>query len=157
MSGETCIAAVRRLILDCAMLLDDGEVACWPAFFTPNATYRITTRQNEAAGHPLSIMWCDGHAGLYDRVEAIERANVFEPHFYCHVLSITQPLEEAEDRFLGRTNFVCIRTMLDGSTMPFVSGHYRDEIVRQDGRWLFRSRTVVLDQSRIDTLIAIPL
>ena len=149
--------AARRLILDCAMALDDGEVARWPRFFTPDATYRIATRANEAAGYPLSIMWCDGHAGLYDRVEAIERANIFEPHHYCHILSDTQVTEETATMLKGRTNLLVIRTMLDGSTIPFVSGHYRDEVVLRDGAALFRSRTVVLDQSRIDTLLAIPL
>jgi hypothetical protein len=39
----------------------------------------------------------------------------------------------------------------------FTAGKYVDELVKQDGRCLFSSKTVVLDHSRIDTLIAIPL
>jgi 3-phenylpropionate/cinnamic acid dioxygenase small subunit len=55
------------------------------------------------------------------------------------------------------TSFLVVRTMLRGEMNLFVSGVYRDEIVRDGARLLFRSKTVVLDQSQIDTLIAIPL
>ena len=149
--------AARRLMLDCAMALDDGDFARWPLCFTADATYRITTRRNERAGHPYSVMWCDGQAGLWDRVEALERANLYDPHHYCHILSDTQPVAGTPDSFAGRTNFLLMRTMQDGSTLPFLSGHYRDEVVLRDGRALFRERVVVLDQSRIDTLLVIPV
>jgi anthranilate 1,2-dioxygenase small subunit len=47
--------------------------------------------------------------------------------------------------------------MLDGRMDLFIAGKYVDQAVKQDGRCLFRSKTVVLDHSRVDTLIAIPL
>jgi anthranilate 1,2-dioxygenase small subunit len=55
------------------------------------------------------------------------------------------------------TSFTCVRTMLDGRMTLFAAGRYRDDIVLDEGQCRFRSRTVVLDSSRIDTLIAIPL
>jgi 3-phenylpropionate/cinnamic acid dioxygenase small subunit len=149
--------AARLVVLDCAMALDDGDFARWPGFFTDDATYRITTRSNEAAGHPWSLMWCDGQAGLWDRVEALERANHYEPHHYCHILSDTQVTAVTPSRLAGRTNFLVMRTMQDGATLPFLSGHYRDEVVRDGERVLLRERVVVLDQARIDTLLAIPV
>ena len=49
-------------------------------------------------------------------------------------------------------------SILDGLSWEWESyGEYLDEVVREDGALRFRSKTVVLDQSRIDTLIAIPL
>ena len=56
--------------------IDEGPLTDWPAFFTDPCIYRITTRQNEARNMPLSIMLCDNHAMLYDRVEAIEKASI---------------------------------------------------------------------------------
>ena len=55
------------------------------------------------------------------------------------------------------TSFICVRTMLDGRMTLFAAGKYADEIVTQGNRWLFRSKTVVLDSSQVDTLIAMPL
>src|SRR5436190_7808736 len=77
----------RRLMVDYAYAIDDGRLSEWPTFFTDPCLYRITTRQNEEQGLPLSIMLCDNRAMLYDRVEAVEKANVFEPHYYRHILS----------------------------------------------------------------------
>ena len=102
-------------------------------------------------------MWCDGQAGLWDRIEALERVCLHEPHHYCHILSDTQVTAAGAGRLAGRTNFMVMRTMQDGATLAFLSGHYRDEIVLRDGRALFSTRIVVLDQSRIETLLVIPL
>ena len=67
--------------------LDEGPLSNWPGLFTDTCLYRITTRLNEQQNMPLSIMLCDNHAMLYDRVEAVEKANIFEPHYYRHILS----------------------------------------------------------------------
>jgi anthranilate 1,2-dioxygenase small subunit len=147
----------RALLSDYTYALDAGRLADWPTFFTADGLYRITTRENLERGYPLSIMLCDNRNMLYDRVEATEKANIFEPHYYRHVLSDSQPMESKDGAYAARTSFICVRTMLDGSSMLFCSGEYLDEVVREDGVCRFRSKTVVLDQSRIDTLIAIPL
>src|SRR5207237_2246312 len=69
----------RALLADYAYTLDAGRLAQWPTFFTERGLYRITTRQNHERGYPLSIMLCDNRNMLYDRVEATEKANIFEP------------------------------------------------------------------------------
>lgn len=155
--GEISEAAARRLIVDCAYAIDAGELSQWPKFFTDPCLYRITTRQNEIMNMPLSIMLCDNQAMLYDRVEAIEKANIFEPHYYRHILSDSRPLSRTPNEMKVETSFICVRTMLDGRMSLFVAGRYVDDVVLGDGLCRFRSRTVILDSSQVDTLIAIPL
>lgn len=138
-------------------VLDEGPLADWPKFFTDPCLYRITTRMNVQQNMPLSIMLCDNQAMLYDRVEAVEKANIFEPHFYRHVLSDSRVLAADAHSIKIETSFICVRSMLDGRMDLFTAGKYVDQLVKQDGRCLFSSKTVVLDHSRIDTLIAIPL
>jgi anthranilate 1,2-dioxygenase small subunit len=150
-------AAARRLLADYTHILDEGPLSDWPSFFTESCLYRITTRQNEERNMPLSIMLCDNHAMLYDRVEAVEKANIFEPHYYRHVLSDSRTLRTSADSTWLETSFICVRTMLDGRMTLFAAGKYVDEVVVQNGRSLFRSKTVVLDSSQVDTLIAKPL
>lgn len=147
----------RALLSDYVAILDDGPLADWPSFFTDPCLYRITTRENQERQFPLSIMLCDSRAMLYDRVEATEKANIFEPHTYRHVLSDSRIVAADGATLKLRTSFLCARTMVEGDFSLFVSGVYIDEVVQESGRCLFRSKTVVLDQSRIDTLIAIPL
>jgi anthranilate 1,2-dioxygenase small subunit len=156
-SPKVTSAEARAVLSDYTYALDAGRLADWPGFFTADGLYRITTRQNHERGYPLSIMLCDNRNMLYDRVEATEKANIFEPHYYRHVLSDSRLMESKDEALAVRTSFICVRTMLDGSTLLFCSGEYLDEVLREDGVCRFRSKTVILDQSRIDTLIAIPL
>ena len=150
-------AVARQLLADYTYVLDEGPLSDWPTFFTESCLYRITTRQNEERNMPLSIMLCDNHAMLYDRVEAVEKANIFEPHYYRHILSDTRTLRTTADSTWLQTSFICVRTMLDGQMCLFASGKYVDEVVAHGDRCLFRSKTVVLDSSQVDTLIAKPL
>jgi anthranilate 1,2-dioxygenase small subunit len=151
------IEAARRLLAAYTYVLDEGPLSDWPTFFTATCLYRITTRQNEERNMPLSIMLCDNHAMLYDRVEAVEKANIYEPHYYRHVLSDSRNLRAGADSIWLETSFICVRTMLDGRTTLFAAGKYVDEVVDQGGGLRFRSKTVVLDSSQVDTLIAKPL
>jgi anthranilate 1,2-dioxygenase small subunit len=155
--ARVSLAAARSLLCDYSYALDDGKLSDWPGFFTDPCLYRITTRDNHRRGYPLSIMLCDNRAMLFDRIEATEKANIFEPHHYRHVLSDSQLVEQRHDALVVRTGFLCVRTMLDGDSILFVSGEYLDEFVVVEGACRFRAKTVILDQSRIDTLIAIPL
>ena len=151
------LAQGRELLSAYTYLLDEGPLTDWPTLFTESCLYRITTRQNEERNMPLSIMLCDNHAMLYDRVEAVEKANVYEPHYYRHVLSDSRVLRTTAVSIWMETSFICVRTMLDGRMTLFAAGKYVDEIVAQDGRCLFRAKSVILDPSQIDTLIAKPL
>jgi anthranilate 1,2-dioxygenase small subunit len=155
--GAPTPAQARALLARYSYVLDEGPLADWPAFFTEQCLYRITTRQNEERNMPLSIMLCDNHAMLYDRVEAVEKANIYEPHYYRHVLSDSRVLRTTADSIWLETSFICVRTMLDGRMCLFAAGKYADEVVAEGERLLFRSKTVVLDSSQIDTLIAKPL
>jgi anthranilate 1,2-dioxygenase small subunit len=155
--AQPTLAQARQLLTMYTYVLDEGPLSDWPGLFTETCVYRITTRQNEERSMPLSIMLCDNHAMLYDRVEAVEKANIFEPHYYRHVLSDSRMLRTTPDSLWMETSFICVRTMLDGRMSLFAAGKYFDEIVAPEDRCLFRSKTVVLDASQVDTLIAKPL
>jgi len=147
----------RQLLCRYTHVLDDGDLAQWPLMFTDDGNYRITTREMVSLGQPLSIMLCTSKGMLFDRVEATQEANLFEPHCYRHILSDSVVTNREDSALELTTNFFCMRTMLNGDSMLFATGRYVDEIVIGDGQYLFRSKTVILDQSVIDTLISIPI
>jgi anthranilate 1,2-dioxygenase small subunit len=150
-------AEAREHLVDYVHTIDDGALQDWPGYFSDPCLYRITTRQNEARRYKLSIMLCDNQAMLFDRVEAIEQANVFEPHTYRHILSDSRVLNRGQSSITIETSFICVRTMISGAQMLFASGRYVDELVRVDGAARYRSKIVILDSSEVDTLLAIPL
>ena len=112
------LAEARALLRDYVNAIDRGRLAEWPNFFVEACSYRITTRENEERGFPLSIMLCNNRAMLFDRIEATEKANIFEPHSYRHILSDSEVVAEANGALMMRTSFLCVRIMNTGSK-PF--------------------------------------
>jgi anthranilate 1,2-dioxygenase small subunit len=82
---------------------------------------------------------------------------VFEPHVYRHIIGSVLVSAEDDGSYAVESNFHILRTGADGAIITYGCGRYLDEIVVRDREMRFRKRTVVLDSSRIDTLLVIPL
>lgn len=158
---QDSIAAIDRAAIDdflgsAAHLLDDGEFERWPALFTEDGLYEITTRENLSAGYPIGLMRCVGRGMMLDRVEALRSANIYEAHVHTHLLG--PALATARPGAIDvRSNFTVYRTMQGGSSEVFACGKYLDTLVLADGALRLARRTVVLDSRRIDTLLVFPL
>ena len=148
---------VAALLAEYAHVVDDGRFEDWPRLFTEKCLYRITTRDNFDRGLPASIIVCDSRGMLEDRVVSIRTANVFEPHRYRHMVSCIRVEDSGPDGWRLRSNYLVTRTMADGTMTVFSTGEYRDAVVREGGRLLFRERVVICDHSVISNLIALPL
>ena len=94
---------------------------------------------------------------LQDRILALREANVFEPHTYRHIVSGTRIVGQDGDVFSVETSFLVVRIMQEGDMAIFCTGKYIDEVAVTGGTARFRSRLVVCDSNRIDTLIVIPI
>ena len=150
-------AGIEEFLSDYAHCIDDGRVEAWPGFFTEDGFYQVISRESFEAGHPIGVMRCDGRGMMEDRVEAMQRANIFEPHVYCHIVGRPQIRVESPDVYSARTNFSVIRTMQDGGSERFATGKYLDTIVFEDNAPKFKARRVVLDSRRVDVLLVLPL
>jgi 3-phenylpropionate/cinnamic acid dioxygenase small subunit len=152
----------RRLELDAlyadyAHCLDNDALEDWPAFFTEDCRYRITSAENFDAGLPLGIVYATSKAMLVDRVMALRKANIYEPQRYRHMISAIQIGAEQAGEVAVVANLIVVRIMQDGAMILFAAGRYIDRVVRRDDRWKFARKDVVLDSRQIDTLLAIPL
>lgn len=148
---------LEMLLADYAHTLDDGRFAAWPAFFTDEAIYQVTTRENHDAKRPIGILYCEGRGMMQDRVDALRSANIFEHHSYCHIVGRAQAWQEADGTIGARSNFTVYRTMDDGQTELFALGRYLDRIASEPGGLRFKERRVILDSRRIDVLLVLPL
>jgi anthranilate 1,2-dioxygenase small subunit len=148
---------IEDFLAETALAIDDGAFERWPDFFSEDGFYQIIPRASFAAGHPVGIMTCAGRGMMRDRVEALSGANIYEPHTYCHVLARPALRREADGTITARTNFALYRTMQGGSTELFAAGAYRDRIVAEGGELRLKSRHVVLESSRVDILVVLPI
>jgi 3-phenylpropionate/cinnamic acid dioxygenase small subunit len=143
---------IHDLIAAYAECIDDDRLEEWPDFFVENCRYLITSRESHAAGYRHGIVYA-----LEDRVLALRRANIFEPHRYRHIIGPTRIGGIAAGVAEVRSNFVAVRIMHDGETSLFASGRYLDRIDVSAAPYRFRERLVILDSQKIDTLLVIPL
>ena len=148
---------IEDLIYDYAHCIDDDRLEEWPDFFTDDCRYEIISRESHAKNMPVGIMYCDSKGMLEDRILALRTANIYEPHFYRHLLSAIRIGEETDGVIPVTTSYTVIRTMQEGDICVFSSGRYLDKVVLENGAPKFKERIVVCDSSRVDTLMVIPI
>ncbi|MBK8064989.1 MAG: aromatic-ring-hydroxylating dioxygenase subunit beta [Betaproteobacteria bacterium] len=145
---------LQSAYVDC---IDNDRLESWQEFFTEECLYRILPRESYLNGWPAGLMHCEGRGMLRDRILSLRRANIYEPHWYRHLVSSMRLKGEEQGGWRLHTNFAIVRTMRTGEQSLFVAGFYDDVVVEQAGKLLFRERTVVLDSNRVDTLLVIPV
>jgi anthranilate 1,2-dioxygenase small subunit len=148
---------VEELLARYCHAIDNDALEAWPDFFVEDGQYLVTTRENHAKGWPIGVIYCDGRGMMQDRVVGLRQAIVFEPHVYRHIVGSVLIGMADDGSYAVESNFHILRTAADGRTVTYGCGRYLDEIVAAGGDLRFRKRTVVLDSSRIDTLLVIPL
>jgi 3-phenylpropionate/cinnamic acid dioxygenase small subunit len=140
--------------VDC---IDDDRLEEWPDFFTESCRYLITSRADHAAGLRHGVVYAVSRGMLVDRVLALRKANIYEPHRYRHVVGPIR-IRSVEDGVASvQSNFLGVRIMHDGKMTLFATGRYLDRIDISSGPFRFIERVVVLDSHKIDTLLVIPL
>lgn len=126
-------------------VLDRGDLEQWPLFFTEDALYRITGRENADLGLPVGLVYCEGRAMMHDRAVAIARTQMFAPRYNLHMIG--QVRVEAEDAgvITAQTPFLLIQTLVEGASTVHLAGCYHDRFVRADGQLLLAERHVIHD------------
>lgn len=148
---------IAGLVAEYGHAIDNDELERWPQFFTERCRYQIIPRAEYLEGRRIGIWFCDNRGMLEDRVSSIREVNVYEPHVYRHLIGAPHVFGHRDDAWHAETSYAVIRTMYDGTMQLISAGRYVDEIVIDGSRPLFRSRIVVPDSSRFDTMIVIPL
>jgi anthranilate 1,2-dioxygenase small subunit len=148
---------VHELIGAYADCIDEDRLEEWPALFTEQCKYLIISRANHAAGLRQGVMYAASRGMLLDRVMALRRANIYEPHHYRHIVGPIRLQRVEGSVAIVHSNFLAARIMHDGVTDLFATGRYLDRIDISGPQYRFNERIVVLDSEKIDTLLVIPL
>lgn len=150
-------AGVRDLIGEYAERIDEDRLEEWPDLFGDPCKYLVISRSNHEAGMRQGVMYAATKGMMHDRVFAIRKANIFEPHRYRHVVGPVRVKSVEDGIAVVHSHFIVARIMHDGETSLFATGRYLDKIDVSAPPFRFRERIVVLDSDKIDTLLAIPL
>ena len=126
-------------------VLDRGDLEQWPLFFTEDALYRITGRENAELDLPVGLVYCEGRAMMHDRAVAIARTQMFAPRYNLHMIG--QVRVEAEDAgvITAQTPFLLIQTLVEGASTVHLAGCYHARFVKVDGQLLLAERHVIHD------------
>jgi anthranilate 1,2-dioxygenase small subunit len=148
---------IHELIAAYAECIDEDRLEEWPDFFVEKCRYLITSRQSREAGYRHGVVYAASRGMLKDRVLALRRANIFEPHRYRHIVGAIRLGKIGNGMAEVRSNFIAARVMHDGETSLFATGRYLDQIDISAVPYRFLERLVILDSQKIDTLLVIPL
>jgi len=149
---------IEEFNADYAAVLDAGRVQDWPRFFTEDAIYRITGRENADAGLPVGLVYCEGIGMLRDRALAISRTTMFAPRYLLHQVTNTRVLAvDPSGEISAEANYALFETLVDEKTTLQQVGRYHDRFLRQDGRLKLKARHCVYDSLIIDTALIYPV
>jgi 3-phenylpropionate/cinnamic acid dioxygenase small subunit len=140
-----------------AACLDEERFEDWPGFFTDDCTYKIIPRENVERGLPLATWFCEGQAGLLDRVVAIRKTMMYAPRYVRRLVTGVRIVGWEGETLASRANYLALETLLDEPTRIFNCGEYRDRLAVVDGGLRFREKLCVFDSLLVPNSVIYPL
>jgi len=138
-------------------VIDSDRLEEWPDLFTEDGVYEIVPKENADLGLPMGIVHCFGRPMMRDRIVALRKANVFEPHTYRHMTSALEFTQRDADTLEMQSNYLVVQTLTDGESRIFQAGRYFDRVVRTVDGWRYQCKRAIYDTSRVQTLLVTPV
>ncbi|MGH8668393.1 MAG: aromatic-ring-hydroxylating dioxygenase subunit beta [Burkholderiales bacterium] len=149
---------IEEFHADYCWLLDCGDIEKWPEYFTDDALYRITARENADAGLPVGLVYADSKAMIRDRAFAIKHTQMYAPRSMQHFVTNVRVLEAKAAAVKAQSNYLLLQTLVDGPTTVHQAGRYFDTFVRAaGGRLLLKERQCVYDTVLIANDLVLPV
>ena len=150
-------SALRDFYEQYTSCLDDTNFDRWLNFFTADANYRITSRENYARQLPMAAMACIGKGMIQDRVTSLVSVLVYEPRIWRRYVSSVRIDKVDGDVIHSRANFLLYESMMDREPQLNMLGEYVDQIVHKNGSFQIKDRCCVYDNYRILTTLFAPV
>lgn len=150
-------AEIDAFHADYCAVLDSNEIERWPDFFTEDAIYRVTSRENALLDMPVGLVYSEGRDMIRDRALAVAHSQMYAPRHLLHVLGITRVTEETGAAICAQTPFMLLQTLVEGASTVHLVGRYYDRFVREGDRLLLSRREVVHDTEILATSLAYPV
>ncbi len=137
--------AIVSLIHCAARVSDEQRYLDWRALFTEDGEYSAITQENYTY-KGLRLFKDVGQSALHERVAFLMGVLQTPRGKTLHLVSnIEVTTGETPDTATARSHFLLTRTSELEHTVLHAAGIYLDRFERRDGRWLFKSREVIVD------------
>jgi len=157
MQSQLLRAEVEAFHAEYCAVLDSGNVETWPEFFTDDALYRITARENADLGLPVGLVYAEGRDMMHDRAVAIARTQMFAPRYTLHMVSNVRLIDDSDGVITAEANFLLLQTLVEGPSTVHLAGRYYDNFVRQEGKLLLQERQVIYDTTILANDLVYPV
>jgi 3-phenylpropionate/cinnamic acid dioxygenase small subunit len=137
--------------------LDSGALEKWPDYFTEDAVYRITARENADAGLQVGLVYADSRAMIRDRAFSVQHTQMFAPRYMQHFVTNVRVVEVRGELIKAQANYLLLQTLVDGPSTIHQAGRYYDSFVRSGGRLLLKERQCVYDTVLIANDLVLPV
>lgn len=135
---------IRDLMYECARLVDRQQFLEWMDLFVEDGVYSAITYEN-LHDQGLYLFYDDGREAFKERVAYLRGFWQVARGKTIHQVSNIEITGLKEDEAKARSYFVIFRTGTSGVSEFHACGEYEDEVVKRDGRWLFRRRNAIVD------------
>ena len=145
--------SIFKLIRQTASWLDQEKLDLWLKSFSNDSHYEIKASSPEI-GSEMS-WWYSDKAELEKIIEEIPD-HVRDKAKRLHLVTpISAQIKETCASVV--THFSIFRTATDGRSSLYVTGRYKDNVIKENGRWFYQTRTVLLDTRIIEPFTHLPL
>jgi len=137
--------------------LDSGALEKWADYFTDDAVYRITARENADAGLQVGLVYADSKAMIRDRAFAVQHTQMFAPRYMQHFVTNVRVVEARGELIKAQANYLLLQTLVDGPSTVHQAGRYYDTFVRSGGKLLLKERQCIYDTVLIANDLVLPV
>jgi 3-phenylpropionate/cinnamic acid dioxygenase small subunit len=137
--------------------LDRGALEEWPDYFTDDALYRITARENADEGLRVGLVYADSKAMIRDRAFAVKHTQMYAPRYMQHFVTNVRIIEAQGASIKAQANYLLLQTLVDGPSTVHQAGRYYDTFVRSNGKLLLKERQCVYDTILIANDLVLPV
>ncbi len=137
--------------------LDRGALEEWPDYFTDDAVYRITARENADDGLPVGLVYADSKGMIRDRAFAIQHTLMYAPRYMQHFVTNVRVLEVKGESIKAQANYLLLQTLVDGPSTIHQAGRYYDTFVRSGTGLLLKERQCIYDTVLIANDLVLPV
>ena len=153
-------AEIEQFNADYCAVLDDGDLMDWPSFFTEDAFYTITSRENWDGNLPVGLIYCEGLPMIKDRALAIAKTSMFGPRYLRHFITNTRVTGiEADGTILAGCNYILIEVLAE---LPEGRLHQAGRMIDRfqrgaDGQLRLSRRVAIYDTLLVPNALVLPV
>lgn len=150
--------AVNRLNHLYTQSIDDDRLEEWPELFEEDGRYIVNPRENRDLGLDGGYwMYYTSRGMMRDRVTALRHINVFNKHYYRHILGVPFIVGEDNGVVTARTNYMLVSANFEGKGRLLSAGEYIDQFKLIDGTATFIDKEVIPDNFHTPGAIIAPI